>query len=90
MEYASQARPEGLAQAAEVNAWIVVQPDGSLAIGPLETLAQIAAHPEVRRTHTALARACGEAASPQIRNVATIGGMAGNTSAGGRSTTPCS
>jgi xanthine dehydrogenase YagS FAD-binding subunit len=53
---------------------IVVQPDGSLAIGPLETLAQIAAHPEVRRTHTALARACGEAASPQIRNVASIGG----------------
>ena len=53
---------------------IVVQPDGSLAIGPLETLAQLAAHPEVRRTHAALARACGEAASPQIRNVATIGG----------------
>jgi xanthine dehydrogenase YagS FAD-binding subunit len=28
----------------------------------------------VQKTHPALARACGEAASPQIRNVATIGG----------------
>ena len=53
---------------------IGVQPDGSLAIGPLTTMAQLAAHPDVRRTHAALARSCGEAASPQIRNVATIGG----------------
>ena len=48
--------------------------DGSLKIGPLVTLAQVAAQPGIRATHTALARACGEAASPQIRNVATIGG----------------
>jgi xanthine dehydrogenase YagS FAD-binding subunit len=34
----------------------------------------VAAHPTVQKTHPALARACGEAASPQIRNVATIGG----------------
>jgi xanthine dehydrogenase YagS FAD-binding subunit len=53
---------------------IGVQPDGSLAIGPLATLAQIAAHPGIRATHTALAEACAEAASPQIRNLATIGG----------------
>ena len=37
-------------------------------------MAQLAAHPDVRSTHAALARSCGEAASPQIRNVATIGG----------------
>jgi xanthine dehydrogenase YagS FAD-binding subunit len=49
-------------------------PDGSLRIGALATLARVAAHEGVRRTHPALARACGEAASPQIRNVATIGG----------------
>lgn len=49
-------------------------PDGSLRIGPLATLAKVAAHAGVRRTHLALAQACGEAASPQIRNVATIGG----------------
>ena len=34
----------------------------------------MAAHEGVRAIHPALARACGEAASPQIRNVATIGG----------------
>jgi len=53
---------------------IVAAPDGSLRIGPLATLARVAAHEGVHATHPALARACGEAASPQIRNVATIGG----------------
>jgi xanthine dehydrogenase YagS FAD-binding subunit len=53
---------------------IAPQADGSLRIGPLVTLAQVAAHAGVRKTHPALAQACGEAASPQIRNVATIGG----------------
>jgi xanthine dehydrogenase YagS FAD-binding subunit len=53
---------------------ISAEPDGSLRIGPLVTLAKIAAHPGIRTTHPGLAQACGEAASPQIRNVATIGG----------------
>lgn len=53
---------------------ITVEPDGSLRLGTLATLAAVAAHETVRKTHPALARACGEAASPQIRNVATIGG----------------
>jgi xanthine dehydrogenase YagS FAD-binding subunit len=53
---------------------IGVEPDGSLRIGPLATLARVAAHDGVRKTHAALAQACAEAASPQIRNVATIGG----------------
>jgi xanthine dehydrogenase YagS FAD-binding subunit len=53
---------------------VAVEPDGSLRIGPLATLARVAAHPTVQKTHPALARSCGEAASPQIRNVATIGG----------------
>ncbi|HYL80637.1 MAG TPA: xanthine dehydrogenase family protein subunit M [Candidatus Acidoferrum sp.] len=48
--------------------------DGSFRIGPLATLAQVAAHPGLRASHAALAQACGEAASPQIRNVATVGG----------------
>jgi xanthine dehydrogenase YagS FAD-binding subunit len=51
-----------------------VEPDGSLRIGALATLATVAAHAALRASHPALARACGEAASPQIRNVATIGG----------------
>jgi xanthine dehydrogenase YagS FAD-binding subunit len=53
---------------------IAPQSDGSLRIGPLATLSEVAAHAGVRQTHRALAEACGEAASPQIRNVATIGG----------------
>ncbi len=53
---------------------IEVTTDGSLCIGPLATLAQVAAHAGVRQLHPALAQACTEAASPQIRNVATIGG----------------
>lgn len=53
---------------------IAIEADGSLRIGPLATLAQVAAHPGVQKSHRALADACGEAASPQIRNVASIGG----------------
>jgi xanthine dehydrogenase YagS FAD-binding subunit len=53
---------------------IAVEADGSLKIGALATLAKVAADAGVKKTHPALARACGEAASPQIRNVATIGG----------------
>ena len=53
---------------------ISAEPDGSLRIGPLVTLAKIAAHPGIRSTHPGLAQACGDAASLQIRNVATIGG----------------
>ena len=53
---------------------ISAEPDGSLRIGPLVTLAKIAAHPGIRTSHPGLAQACGEAASPQIRNAATIGG----------------
>jgi xanthine dehydrogenase YagS FAD-binding subunit len=53
---------------------VTAEKDGALRIGTLATLARVAAHPTVRKTHPALARACAEAASPQIRNVATIGG----------------
>ncbi len=49
-------------------------PGAALKIGPLNTLAQVAANPAVRSAHAALAHACAEAASPQIRNVATLGG----------------
>jgi xanthine dehydrogenase YagS FAD-binding subunit len=47
---------------------------GGFSIGPLTTLAEIAAHPGLRASHPALPEACAEAASPQIRNVATLGG----------------
>ena len=48
--------------------------DGSLRIGALVRLADLAADPRVTKTHTALAIAAGETASPQVRNVATMGG----------------
>ncbi|RPI10648.1 MAG: xanthine dehydrogenase family protein subunit M [Zetaproteobacteria bacterium] len=53
---------------------VETEPDGSLRIGPLVTLARLASHPAIRGAHAGLAQACAEAASPQIRNVATIGG----------------
>jgi xanthine dehydrogenase YagS FAD-binding subunit len=53
---------------------IVVSADGGVQIGATVTLAKVASHGTIRKTHPALAEACGSAASPQIRNVATIGG----------------
>ena len=45
-----------------------------LDLGPLVTLAEIAAHDGIRRRLPSLARAAGLVASPQIRNMGTIGG----------------
>jgi xanthine dehydrogenase YagS FAD-binding subunit len=45
-----------------------------LTLGALVTLAQIESHPAIRRDYTALAEAAESVASPQIRNVGTIGG----------------
>jgi len=43
-------------------------------IGALTTLAEIAANEGIRESHPVLALAAGEAATPQIRNMASIGG----------------
>src|ERR1019366_2115737 len=43
-------------------------------IGPLATLAILAEHPVVRARYRALADAAAHAATPQIRNMATVGG----------------
>lgn len=43
-------------------------------IGALATLADVAAHPDLRKTFPALCDAAGQAATPQVRNQATIGG----------------
>jgi len=51
-----------------------VERGGGLWLGPLTTLAELDAHPVVRQKFTALADAAGHAATPQIRNVATLGG----------------
>src|SRR5579863_8010104 len=45
-----------------------------LRIGPLTNLGELADNITVAKTYPALAEAINEAASPQIRNMATIGG----------------
>ncbi len=47
---------------------------GTLRIGALATLAEIANHVEIRGHYPALAQAAEHAATPQVRNAATIGG----------------
>ena len=47
---------------------------GGLRIGALETLADVSAHPLVRRHFAGLASAAGLVAGPQLRNMGTIGG----------------
>lgn len=53
---------------------IKVESDGALRIGALMKLADVAADSRIKKTHAALAIAAGETASPQVRNVATLGG----------------
>jgi xanthine dehydrogenase YagS FAD-binding subunit len=45
-----------------------------LRIGPLTTLSELAEDEGIQKSHPALAEAIQEAASPQIRNIATLGG----------------
>lgn len=51
-----------------------VEKDKCFSIGALVTLADIAANAEIMRRMPALAQSAGEAATPQVRNVATLGG----------------
>ena len=45
-----------------------------LTIGPLTTLTEVSDHPTVRAQYAVLSDACGHAATPHIRNMATLGG----------------
>ena len=47
---------------------------GGLRIGALTTIADLAAHPVIRRDYAALAEAAGGLATPQVRNLGTLGG----------------
>lgn len=49
-------------------------PGGGLRIGATVTNSDLAAHPEIRRHHPALAQAVLAGASGQLRNMATVGG----------------
>ncbi len=52
----------------------IAETAGGLTIGAAATIADVAAHPAVRRRYAALAEAAGGLATPQIRNESTIGG----------------
>jgi xanthine dehydrogenase YagS FAD-binding subunit len=52
----------------------IVEVDQGLTIGAMTTIADVAAHPVVRAEYTALAQAAEGLATPQIRNVGTLGG----------------
>ena len=52
---------------------IEVRPDG-VRIGAFARMADVAAHPEIRRNYPAVSQALLSAASPQVRNMGTIGG----------------
>lgn len=45
-----------------------------LTLGAMATLAQLAGDPKVRAAHPKLAEACWHVATPQVRNMATLGG----------------
>lgn len=51
-----------------------IETSNGLRIGPLVTLSEISEHEIVKRKYTALAHAAAHAATPQVRNVATVGG----------------
>ena len=52
----------------------IAEDNGGLRIGPLVTLTQLHENEAVRKRYTALAEAAEHSATPQIRNMATIGG----------------
>jgi xanthine dehydrogenase YagS FAD-binding subunit len=53
---------------------VAEEQDGALRIGPMVTLSALSANLLVRERYPALADALADSASPQIRNVATLGG----------------
>src|SRR5205823_10939132 len=53
---------------------VAFTPEVGLTLGALATLAQIETSDDVQRHYPAIAEAAGHAATPQIRNAATIGG----------------
>ena len=53
---------------------VTARPDGSLLLGATTTVAELAAHPGLRASYSALAATARELATPQIRAVATLGG----------------
>jgi 4-hydroxybenzoyl-CoA reductase subunit beta len=53
---------------------IAGDPAQGMVIGALATLTEVASHPAIRQSYTALAQAAGLVSAPQLRNVGTLGG----------------
>ena len=70
------AAPERIVNLKSVSAMrgIEYTPGEGLSIGALATLAEIAKHPAIAEKFTVLSQAAGQSASPQLRNVGTLGG----------------
>jgi xanthine dehydrogenase YagS FAD-binding subunit len=67
-------QPETLVDITRLSKEIKQRPDGSLRIGAAATNTALASHAEVRTHFPLLSRSILAGASPQIRNVATVGG----------------
>ena len=69
------AQPDRLVNIRNISALRGIQEtENGLTIGALSTLAEISEHPVVRSQYQILSDACGHAATPHIRNMATLGG----------------
>jgi len=70
------ASPKRVVNIREIEGFDHITPgdDESLKLGPMATLSRIDEDKFIRERFTALADACGHAATPQIRNMATVGG----------------
>jgi xanthine dehydrogenase YagS FAD-binding subunit len=53
---------------------IELRPSGDLRLGATVKLSEVSEHPAIRAKFNAIAEAAGEAATPQIRNLGTVGG----------------
>jgi len=53
---------------------IELRPSGELRLGATAKLSEVTEHPAIRAKFTAIAEAAGETATPQIRNLGTVGG----------------
>ena len=67
-------RPERLIDINSLPLRAIRQQDDALVIGSLARMSDVAVHPAVRQTQPLIAEALIEGASPQIRNMASIGG----------------
>jgi CO/xanthine dehydrogenase FAD-binding subunit len=73
-------RKETLVYVGNLNLDYIRETDGQMIIGACATLADIAQSPLVIKELPLLALACGEIASPAVRNAATLGGNLGTNS----------